>query len=291
MASRNLTRKFKQLREGFNDRRRPRGFGAAPVRQETHELMNTLPPHWVDSVEEINAITKQIEQKIDKLHQAHKNRLLVRFDETEGVQDREIDILTKQITDKFREAERKLTQRIANARELDQGSGDSLVRKNIQRQLAQQLQQLSMSFRKSQKEYLTRLKSQKGGGDLDGLLGPDPEAPMLEVGGFTDEQAVLLELAETNVEERDQEIQKIATSINELAAIFKELAVLVIDQGTILDRIDYNMENVVMQTEKGVKELEQAEKYSKSTRPLKCIGILVILIIIFTIILIIKWTH
>ena len=33
-----------------------------------------------------------------------------------------------------------------------------------------------------------------------------------------------------------------AQSIEELSDIFKELAVLVIDQGTILDRIDFNME-------------------------------------------------
>ena len=283
MATRNLTRSFKQLRDGFIDRRRPRGLG---VHDSTTEMMHTLPPHWVESVDAINEITKQIEGKIERLNEAHKNRLLVRFDEQEGAQDREIDILTKQITDKFREAEKKLMQRIANVKGQEEGSTEAVVRKNIQRQLAAQLQALSMSFRKSQKEYMTRLKSQKGGGDLDGLLGPDP--PKAEVGGFTDEQAVLLDIAEQNIESRDVEIQKLAQSINELATIFKELAVLVIDQGTILDRIDYNMENVVMQTEKGVKELEKAEQYSKSTRPLKCIAILVALILIFTIILIVK---
>ena len=36
----------------------------------------------------------------------------------------------------------------------------------------------------------------------------------------------------------------LAQSIEELSEIFKELAVLVIDQGTILDRIDFNMEQV-----------------------------------------------
>ncbi|CAK9111125.1 Syntaxin-42 (AtSYP42) (AtTLG2b) [Durusdinium trenchii] len=289
MATRNLTRKYKQLREGFNQRRRPRVLGGAVGSVDTtNELFHTLPPHWVESVEEINDITKQIQQKINRLHEAHKKRLLVRFDDTESAQDREIDTLTKQITEKFREAERKLTQRIANAQVLDAGAGDAVVRKNIQRQLAQQLQTLSMSFRKSQKEYMTRLKSQKGGGDLDGLLGADPEQPLAEVGGFTDEQAVLLEIAETNVQERDQEIQKIATSISELATIFKELSVLVIDQGTILDRIDYNMTLVEEQTSKGLKQLEKTESYNKSTRPLKCITVLVVLIILFTIILIIK---
>ncbi len=41
------------------------------------------------------------------------------------------------------------------------------------------------------------------------------------------------------------EIQKIVKSISELSAIFRELSVLVIDSGTILDRIDYNMEVAV----------------------------------------------
>mmetsp|Transcript_10228 Transcript_10228/g.28903 ORF Transcript_10228/g.28903 Transcript_10228/m.28903 type:complete len:287 (+) Transcript_10228:183-1043(+) len=284
MATRNLTRKFKQVREDFR-RRRPRSRD--PLNDATNEALHTMAPHWVDSVDAMNAVTRNIEQKIAKLHQAHKNRLLVRFDDTEGAQDREIDDLTKQITDKFREAERMLKDQVDKSGRLDPGSSDALVRKNIQRQLASQLQALSMSFRKSQKEYMTRLKSQKGGGDLDGLLA-DPEAPPVELSGFSDEQAVLLEIAETNVQERDQEIQKIASSINELSAIFKELAVLVIDQGTVLDRIDYNMENVVMATKKGVKELETAEKYAKSTRPLKCIAFLVILIIVFTIVLILK---
>ena len=53
------------------------------------------------------------------------------------------------------------------------------------------------------------------------------------------------------VEERDQEIRKIAESIQELSGIFKELAALVIDQGTILDRIDFNMEQVAEHTRRG----------------------------------------
>lgn len=40
----------------------------------------------------------------------------------------------------------------------------------------------------------------------------------------------------------------ISESIEELSSMFKELVVLVIDQGTILDRIDCNMEAVVEHT-------------------------------------------
>ena len=90
------------------------------------------------------------------------------------------------------------------------------------------------------------------------------------------------------VEERDQEIRKIAESIQELSGIFKELAVLVIDQGTILDRIDFNMEQVVEHVEEGIKQLEKAEEYQKSARPKWCIAILLFLITCLLVFLVLK---
>ena len=91
------------------------------------------------------------------------------------------------------------------------------------------------------------------------------------------------------VNRRDEEITKIAKSIEELAAIFKELAVLVIDQGTILDRIDYNMENAVEHAREGVKQLHKAEESQKANLAIKCIVILVILIAIMIGVLV--WKH
>lgn len=70
--------------------------------------------------------------------------------------------------------------------------------------------------------------------------------------GFTQAQVTEFEIAEDVIDERDKEMQRIATSITELATVFKELSALVIDQGTILDRIDYNMKQVVEWTEKGI---------------------------------------
>ena len=106
--------------------------------------------------------------------------------------------------------------------------------------------------------------------------------------GFTQAQVTEVEIAEDVINERDQEIQRIATSITELATIFKELAVLVIDQGTILDRIDYNMEQVVEQTEKGIDELEKAEATQKNSRPMKCISMLLGMIFLMTVLLVLK---
>jgi syntaxin 16 len=46
-------------------------------------------------------------------------------------------------------------------------------------------------------------------------------------------------------------------SINDLASIFKDLSVLVIEQGTILDRIDYNVQEAKDNVQIAVKELHE----------------------------------
>ena len=64
---------------------------------------------------------------------------------------------------------------------------------------------------------------------------------------------------------------------------------LVIDQGTILDRIDYNMEAAVDHVKAGVVELVKAEEHQKNAMPFRCIILLVVLIAIMLGVLI--WKH
>ena len=90
------------------------------------------------------------------------------------------------------------------------------------------------------------------------------------------------------VDQRESEITRIAKSIEELAQIFKELAVLVIDQGTILDRIDYNMESAVEHVKKGKDNIVDAVQHQKNALPMRCIIALVVLIAIMLIVLVVK---
>ena len=59
------------------------------------------------------------------------------------------------------------------------------------------------------------------------------------------------------ISQREREIMDIAKGIIELADIFKELQTMVIDQGTMLDRIDYNIENMTVNVRAAEKELVQ----------------------------------
>ena len=57
------------------------------------------------------------------------------------------------------------------------------------------------------------------------------------------------------IEQREREINGIAEGIIELADIFKNLQAMVIDQGTMLDRIDYNVEKMNVDVQGAQKEL------------------------------------
>ena len=56
------------------------------------------------------------------------------------------------------------------------------------------------------------------------------------------------------IAQRERKINDIAQGITDLADIFKDLQAMVIDQGTMLDRIDYNVEKM------GVVGVKGAEK-------------------------------
>ena len=88
--------------------------------------------------------------------------------------------------------------------------------------------------------------------------------------------------------ERSEAIEDLVRNIADLADIFKELSSLVLHQGTILDRIDYNIEQTLEHTTKANKELEIADKRQKCTRATSCIMIIIMLILVLLIALVIK---
>ena len=60
---------------------------------------------------------------------------------------------------------------------------------------------------------------------------------------------------DATIMQREREITDIAKGIIELADIFKDLSTMVIDQGTMLDRIDYNVERMAVDVKAADKEL------------------------------------
>lgn len=258
-----------------------------PPRSHTHKILNTLPPQWVDDVDIVNKIISDIARLMERLNSMHASRVGTVFGKDLDDMEIQIDNMTGQITNKMRDAEKALV-RVGQATKRA-GGEEAIIGANVQRSLAKKLQQISADFRQKQRKYLQDVQNQKSGAlvETESKFGIDLNETEREY-GFDESQLVVMDDLNAAVQSRDKEIVQIAKSIEELSSIFKELAVLVIDQGTILDRIDYNMEAVVEHTKEGIGQLEKAERHQKNARPMKCIICLSITIFILLCILILK---
>jgi len=105
---------------------------------------------------------------------------------------------------------------------------------------------------------------------------------------FDGDQMQMLESNERAIAERNAAVEQIMTSVVELQEIFKEIHVLVIDQGTILDRIDYNIEQASEKIAGAVKELDTADKHQKNSKVMLCIYLLLVLCMCMAVVLVIK---
>ena len=81
---------------------------------------------------------------------------------------------------------------------------------------------------------------------------------------------------------------QVAESVSELAGIFKEIQVLVIDQGTILDRIDFNIEMAADKVTAATVEIDKANQIQKKSRAMLCIYLLLLLCGAMVLVLVVK---
>ena len=89
---------------------------------------------------------------------------------------------------------------------------------------------------------------------------------------------------------RDNELGILLNSVNDLAEIFKDMQNLVMEQGSILDRIDYNIDIASTNITSGKKSIQKADKYHKNNCFRNVIIILIVCIFIEGLLLIFKFS-
>ncbi|EIW83207.1 t-SNARE [Coniophora puteana RWD-64-598 SS2] len=260
-----------------------------------------LPPKWVDVSDEVEEILGGTQLKIASLEKLHAKHALPGFADRTA-EEREIETATTEITRDFRRCQ-ALIQRI----EADQkhafppgrsaSSHELKAAKNVQRGLAAKVQDLSSTFRKKQRVYLERIQghaiknqdlliasgaiSSRG---VDAMTALDDD---IEAANQSQVQATESAPAH-DFQQRNRELTEIASSIAQLAELFKDLSVLVIDQGTLLDSVEYNIEQTAAQVSEAVQELNVATRYQKNTGRRKIIFLLLLIIFGLIIVLIFK---
>ncbi|XP_012583596.1 PREDICTED: syntaxin-16 [Condylura cristata] len=209
------------------------------------------PPKWVDGVDEIQYDVGRIKQKMKELaslHDQHLNRPTL---DDSSEQEHAIEITTQEIT---------------------QVRMDADPRGSVHPGVAP-----GMKTREERSQHFF---------DTSVPLTDDGDDNTLYDRGFTDDQLVLLEQNTLLVEEREREIRQIVQSISDLNEIFRDLGAVIVEQGTVLDRIDYNVEQSCIKTEDGLKQLHKAEQYQKKNRKMLVILILFVLIVVLVVILV-----
>ncbi|BBN19961.1 protein MpSYP2 [Marchantia polymorpha subsp. ruderalis] len=93
---------------------------------------------------------------------------------------------------------------------------------------------------------------------------------------------------EAVIEERELGIREIQEQIGEVNEIFKDLAVLLHEQGVMIDNIDSNIENSHAATTQANRQLTKASKTQKSNNSLTCllliifgVALLIVIIVMF----------
>jgi len=298
MATRDLTRRFMELREQHKPDMSVRSEnGPLLSNMESvwdqmvdveQDIAPSLPPVWVDHLDQIDATLNSIEKDIGKLKLKQKERLKFRFDDSRTDQDREIEVLTQSITSGFQRGN-SLMKKIATVG--NEGGNlpyeERVLRVNAMRAKASRSQSLSKLFREHQTRFLNALQKSTMG---DQYFDEEPNKITLDdvSVGFSAEQMAQIKRNAQDADQREKEIIGIAKSVNDLAQLFNELNVLVVQQGTVLDRIDYNIEQTVGQLRKAGQEIKKAEKYQKRSRSTMCIVVLLILITVCACILVFK---
>lgn len=256
---------------------------------------SNLPPEWIDKVTEMQYDFTKIKEKMKELSALHDKHLHRPTMDDSVDEEHAIEIQTQQITQMFSHCHRLLQQ--IRARSVQGMRLEQKMAQNIVVSLARTLQEMSSNFRRSQSAYLKKLRSREERSlqYFGTNLGPDVDMMMMNSGGtddviydkgFTASQLQMVEDNSAIVQHREHEIGQIVRSIQDLNEIFKDLANMIVDQGTLLDRIDYNIEHSAVAVEKGFQQLQKAEKYQKKSRKMLFIMILALIVIVLIIILI-----
>ncbi|KAJ7647319.1 syntaxin-like t-SNARE protein TLG2 [Roridomyces roridus] len=257
-----------------------------------------LPPKWVDISEQVQEILADTQAKITALEKLHAKHVLPGFTDR-SMEEHEIEALTTDITKDFRRCQ-GLIQRIGAQTHTfppdAPSSHATLTAKNVQRGLAAKVQDISATFRKKQRVYMEKLQGHaiknqdllvaSGTISLKGSEGMS--AVDEDVAAATHTQVQSLSADSQDLTTRDRELTEIAKSISSLAELFKDLSVLVIDQGTLLDSVEYNIEQTAVHVQDAAQELTVATRYQKNTGRRQCIFLLLLIIFGLVVVLILK---
>ena len=247
------------------------------------ELQNVNNPKYMDIYEQCDNLLKDFDIEFNKLKEEQQKRIVPNFNETES----------KLITQNINMISTKMTQQLKKCKQLAkqlktllaESDLDENVKINMYQNLLNRLAETSRALQINEEMQLQKYQEFNGGEDSFFNINNFDSIETTQTQNFKSTDTKKVDISK----ERNKEIDQIVKTVNDLKEIFQEVAEMVISQGTILDRIDYNIYQGRHNIRRGNREMEETHERLKSGCLRRLNQILIICIFIMSILIIFKF--
>jgi syntaxin 16 len=252
------------------------------------ELQNINIPKYMEVYEQCNNLLKDFELEFNKLKEEQQKRIVPNFNESES----------KLINQNIQYISNKMTQKLKKCKYLAKDLKiylvnsylDDNIKINMYQNLLNRLADATRSLQRNEEQYLQKFKEF---GENESFFGNNNiinnNYDSIET---TQTQNFYTNSSDKKVDiskERNKELDQMITTVQELKKMFEEVSNMVILQGSILDRIDYNTYQARHNIRRGNREMQEANERLKSGCLRKVNQILIFAIFIMSILIIFKF--
>ena len=229
------------------------------------------------------------------LQEKQQQRLIPKFDDQENKKlNKSIKELSTEMTQELVECQKLLKEIIKDKTdeddindisELNSGSNKQ-IKQNMKQNIITKINDFTKKFKLNQELYNNKFK--------DFVIDEEIANKSFSIRRNDEDENKnsndFLSTQENNdqLRKRDEDLTNLLKSVNDLAQIYKDMQTLVMEQGTILDRIDYNIDVASSNVTQGKKNINKAEKHMKNNCFRNVIIILIVIIFIEALLLVFK---
>ena len=225
------------------------------------------------------------------MQEKQQQRLIPKFDDQENKKlNKSIKEISTEMTQELKQCQNILKEIIDDKDDLndinnfsDLNVTNAQIKQNMKQNLITKLNDFTKKFKLNQELYNNKFQ--------DFVIDEEMANKSFSIRKNEEKNSNdFLSTQENNdqLQRRDEDLTNLLKSVNELAQIFKDMQTLVMEQGTILDRIDYNIDIASSNISKGKKNITKADKHMKNNCFRNVIIILIVIIFIEALLLVLK---
>ena len=224
---------------------------------------------------------------VSLLQKEQQKRLVIKFDDEENNKlNQNISRILNEITQKLKEAEKSIKD---FTKENDNNDNtNNMIKLNMQQTLIKKISDFTKKFKINQEMHNKKYKDLVGEDDPTFQINTSSKQNNNEVNNTID-NFLMTEEKDSVLMRRDNQLNDLLDSVNDLAQIFKDMQSLVMEQGSILDRIDYNIDIAATNVTSGKNSIIKANEYHKNNCFRNVIIVVLVVIFIEALLLIFKF--